>query len=203
MSAAVAAVAALTGEESETDDAQAIGAATGSSEQAAPSEPPCVVDAARNFLRAAQKQACASCAPGLKQMLEILDRLRAGQGKAGDTEELERLGHETKQACQCAVGKTVPDPILNGLRDFRDEYEAHVAGRCPARKCKALIRYVVGGACIGCTICAQRCPVAAIPAQPYRRHTIDDALCICCDLCKKLCPVSAITIAPISPDSSS
>ena len=41
---------------------------------------------------------------------------------------------------------------------FREEFEAHIEGRCPAGRCKALIQYVVTDECTGCTsdeICAR------------------------------------------------
>ena len=46
-----------------------------------------------------------------------------------------------KRGSLCGLGKTAPNPVLSTLRYFRDEYEAHLAGRCPAGRCKALIRY--------------------------------------------------------------
>lgn len=84
--------------------------------------------------------------------------------------------------------------MLSTLRYFRDEYEAHIEGRCPAGRCKALVHYRVTDACIGCTKCAQECPVDAIPMRPYERHEIDDALCTRCDSCRSVCPVNAIEV---------
>ena len=80
------------------------------------------------------------------------------------------------------------------MRYFRDEYEAHIAGRCPSGKCKPLIEYVIHDNCTGCTICAQHCPVNAIPLTPYHRHQINTNLCTRCDVCRVDCPENAITI---------
>jgi ferredoxin len=80
------------------------------------------------------------------------------------------------------------------LRYFRDEYEAHLQGRCPAGQCVGLIKYQVTNACTGCTLCAQHCPVHAIPMRPYARHEIDLELCTRCDTCRKLCPEHAIEV---------
>ena len=68
------------------------------------------------------------------------------------------------------------------------------AGRCPARKCTTLIHYTINTECTGCTICAQHCPVDAIPMTPYAQHVIDDAKCTRCDTCLQVCPQKAVEV---------
>ena len=94
----------------------------------------------------------------------------------------------------CGLGKTAPNPVLTTLRYFRDEYEAHLQGHCPAGKCTALIKYRVRDNCTGCTICAQHCPVDAIPMTPYARHVIDLEKCTRCDSCRQVCPQGAVEV---------
>jgi ferredoxin len=84
--------------------------------------------------------------------------------------------------------------VLSTLKYFRHEYEAHVQGWCPAKKCRPLIRYTITDACIGCTRCRQRCPVDAIPFAPYQKHSIDETKCTRCDSCRVVCPVQAVVI---------
>ena len=98
------------------------------------------------------------------------------------------------QGSLCGLGKTAPNPVLTTLRYFRDEYEAHLQGRCPAGKCKALIKYRVRENCTGCTLCAQHCPVDAIPMTPYARHVIDLEKCTRCDSCRQVCPYEAVEV---------
>jgi ferredoxin len=69
-----------------------------------------------------------------------------------------------------------------------------LARRCPAGKCRPLIHYRITERCIGCTICAQKCPAGAIAPRPLERHEIDDAKCIRCGTCKMVCPVGAVKV---------
>jgi len=128
------------------------------------------------------------------RMKEILDRLCAGQGRADDLHKLELLAGITAGGSLCGLGKTAPNPVLSSLKYFRPEFEAHLHGHCPAKKCKPLIRYQVTDTCFGCTRCAQYCPADAIPMNPYHHHVVQDQSCTKCDICRQVCPVGAIEI---------
>jgi len=157
----------------------------------------CIVDIARYFLAFTQDQSCGRCTPcriGTRRMLDILQRLCEGQGKKGDIEELEELGRYIKKASLCGLGSTAPNPVLTTITYFRDEYEAHIEGRCPAGRCKALITYSITDECIGCTLCAQHCPSEAITMRPYEQHEIDQDKCVQCDTCRQVCPVDAVEV---------
>ena len=131
----------------------------------------CMVDIARYFLRFTQDQSCGKCTfcrIGTRRMLDILDRLCDGPRQARRPGRAGRAGPAGQARAACAAsGRTAPNPVLSTLRYFREEYEAHLAGRCPAGKCKALIGYAITDDCIGCTLCAQQCPADAIPMTPY------------------------------------
>jgi NADH:ubiquinone oxidoreductase subunit F (NADH-binding)/NADH:ubiquinone oxidoreductase subunit E/Pyruvate/2-oxoacid:ferredoxin oxidoreductase delta subunit len=160
-------------------------------------ETDCMVDIAHYFLSFTQNQSCGKCTfcrIGTRRMLELLDKIRSGKGKEDDLIHLENLARSTKKGSLCGLGKSAPNPILSTLRYFRDEYEAHLQGRCPAGKCSALIQYIVTEECIGCTICAQKCPSDAIAFRPYEVHHIDLNKCIKCDICRQACPADAIII---------
>src|SRR5450759_4618483 len=160
----------------------------------------CMVDIARFFLKFTQAESCGKCTfcrIGTKRMLEILERLCAGEGRRDDLEKLATLANYTSRGSLCGLGQTAPNPVLTTLRYFREEYEAHLAGRCPAGRCPALIRYRVNGNCIGCTLCAQVCPVGAIAYRPYERHEVDERLCTRCDMCRQACQDDAIEV--VSP----
>ncbi len=171
------------------------GAIMGSGGMVVLDEDDCMVDIARYFLAFTQRESCGKCTYcriGTKRMLEVLERLCEGKGKKGDIEELEHLAEVTKAGSLCGLGRTAPNPILSTIDNFRDEYEAHIEGRCPAKKCKALISYVINEDCIGCTKCAQACAVEAIAMRPHEQHEIDDEKCVRCDSCRQVCPVGAV-----------
>ena len=158
----------------------------------------CMVDMAKYFLQFTQQQSCGKCSfcrVGTRRMLDIMERLCGGKGRREDLVELETLARQVSAGSLCGLGKSAPNPVLSTLKYYRDEYEAHARGRCPAGKCTALIKYQVNAKCTGCTICAQRCPVHAIGLRPYARHEIDNALCTRCDTCRQACPYGAIEIA--------
>lgn len=157
----------------------------------------CMVDIARYFLHFTQDQSCGKCTlcrVGTRRMLDILDRICSAQGRRGDLEELESLARAVRAGSICGLGKTAPNPVLSTLQYFHDEYVAHLEGRCPAGKCQDLIVYKINDQCIGCTLCAQHCPVNAIPLTPYKKHTIDDQLCTRCDTCRDVCPTGAVYV---------
>jgi ferredoxin len=154
-------------------------------------------DMAHYFLSFTLNQSCGSCTfcrIGTRRMLELLEKIRSGQGKNEDLLNLEKLAHSTSKGSLCGLGKTAPNPVLTTLHYFREEYEAHINGHCPAGKCLPLIHYIILDECIGCTKCAQRCPSDAIGFSPYEKHTIDPEKCIKCDICRQICPVDAIII---------
>ena len=127
-------------------------------------------------------------------MLDILDRLCNGEGKAADLDELQQLAEVIRKGSLCGLGKTAPNPVLSTMKYFRDEYEAHIQKRCPTARCKALITYSITDECIGCTICAQNCPADAIAMKPYEKHEIDSAKCVRCGTCKSVCPADAVKV---------
>ena len=174
-----------------------IGAIMGSGGMVVLDDTACMVDIARYFLQFTQNQSCGKCLfcrIGTKRMLELLELLCAGQAGRQHLAELERLARQVTQASLCGLGKTAPNPVLTTLRYFRDEYEAHLQGPLSGRECTRLLKYRILENCTGCTICAQRCPVNAIPMTPYERHSVDNEKCTRCDSCRQMCPNGAVEV---------
>jgi NADH-quinone oxidoreductase subunit F len=176
----------------------AVGAIMGSGGMVVLDDTTCMVDIARYFLRFTQDQSCGKCTfcrVGTRRMLDIMDRICAGKADRTALQSLEHLAHQVCGGSLCGLGRTAPNPVLSTLKYFREEYEAHLHGRCPAGRCTQLIAYRVTPECTGCTLCAQRCPAQAIPFTPYARHEINLDLCTRCDTCRQVCPANAIEVS--------
>jgi ferredoxin len=153
-----------------------------------------MVDIAHYFLSFTKEESCGKCTPcrvGTKRMLEILEKIKSGEGEKSDIVLLEDLAPTVKNASLCGLGQTVPNPVLSTLKYFRDEYEEHVRNkRCPALVCKDLIKFNIDKKkCIGCGLCKKNCPVEAISGETKKPHAIDLNKCIKCGICYQICPV--------------
>ena len=123
------------------------GAIVGSGGMVVMDDTTCMVDMARFFLDFTCKESCGKCTYcrlGTKRMLEILERITAGEGREGDIELLEELSYKVKDGSLCGLGQTAPNPVLTTIKYFRNEYEDHINNKtCTAKQCSALIKYVI------------------------------------------------------------
>jgi len=181
------------------DNLIAAGSMMGSGGMIVMDEDDCMVAIAKFYLEFTVDESCGKCAPcriGNKRLFEILSKITEGNGTPEDMDRLSILGNVIKDASLCGLGQTSPNPVLSSLKYFKDEYIAHVKhGRCPAGKCKALLKYVViDDKCTGCTLCFRNCPVGAITGEKREVHYIDQSLCIKCGICFEKCKFDAIQL---------
>jgi len=185
---------------------KAAGAMVGSGGVIVMDDSNCMVNVAKFFLEFSLEESCGKCTPcrvGLKQMYTIMERITDGEGKEGDIEELERLGESIKELSLCGLGQTAPNPVLSTIRYFRDEYEAHIKEqRCPTKVCLPLLHFDINkDKCIGCSLCARKCPVDCISGSREEKYLIHQADCVKCGNCVEVCPVNAVNkIAGIHTD---
>ena len=186
------------------DNLIAIGSMMGSGGLIVMDEDTCMVDLARFFLEFTVDESCGKCTPcriGTKRLLEILDKIIAGNGELEDLDRLEELSNYIKSASLCGLGQTAPNPVLSTLRYFRDEYVAHIVDKkCPAGVCKSLLQFKIDmDKCIGCGMCAKNCPADAIsrtdyvaPGHKLASFAIDPKKCVKCGACMEKCKPHAI-----------
>ena len=179
------------------DSLQKVGAMIGSGGLVVMDDKTCMVEVARFFMNFTQNESCGKCVPcreGTKRMLEILERIVAGQGQPGDIDLLLELAETISATALCGLGKTAAQPVVSTIRYFRDEYEAHVnEKRCPTHNCQKLKRYYIDAQeCKGCSKCARNCPVGAISGEVRSPFVIDQEKCIKCGACIDGCSFHAV-----------
>jgi NADP-reducing hydrogenase subunit HndC len=161
----------------------------------------CMVNIAKFFMDFCVDESCGKCSPcriGLKQMLDILERITGGHGKDGDIEELQRLGEAVNKLSLCGLGQSAPNPVLSTIRYFREEYEAHIRDKsCATKVCLDLMHFDIDKSrCIGCSLCARKCPVTCISGSREEKYTIHQLDCVKCGNCQDVCPVKAVSRIP-------
>ena len=179
------------------DSLKKVGAMIGSGGMVVTDENACMVEIARFFMNFTQNESCGKCVPcreGTKRMLEILERIVSGHGREGDIDLLLELADTIATTSLCGLGKSAANPVVSTIRDFRDEYEAHIRDkRCPAGACRGFRRFVIKAElCTGCSKCSRICPAGAIAGGLKKSFAIDAGKCVRCGACVGSCKFGAI-----------
>jgi NADH-quinone oxidoreductase subunit F len=98
-------------------------------------ETTCIVGAVLRMTEFYRDESCGKCTPcreGTFWLVQLLERLEAGQGRASDIELLRDICDNIAGKSFCPLGDAATSSILSSIKLFRDEYIAHVTqGHCP------------------------------------------------------------------------
>ncbi len=116
-----------------------IEAGPGSGSIVAMDEHRCIVDMIKNIAQFFEHESCGKCTPcrnGTNQIVTILENISSGDGKIDDLRKLEVLGNTMTQTSFCPLGQTAPNIMLQAIKKYRSEFEAHISDKkCPAQIC--------------------------------------------------------------------
>ncbi len=175
---------------------KALGSMMGSGGMIVMDEDDCMVNVAKFFLEFTLDESCGKCTPcriGNKRLYEMLQEICDGRGTMETFTKLKNLSYTIKDTALCGLGQTSPNPVLSTMKNFEDEYLAHInEQRCPAGVCTNLISFQINDKCVGCTLCARNCPVNCISGDKKQKHEIDQNKCIKCGVCFSACKFHAI-----------
>jgi len=89
-----------------------------------------VVDIMHRTMEFFVEESCGKCAPcreGTQAIAETLARIAGGKGVRKDLKALEELSRAMMLTSSCGLGQAAPFPIVDSLRYFSEEYEAHIS----------------------------------------------------------------------------
>ncbi|MBI2419839.1 MAG: NADH-quinone oxidoreductase subunit NuoF [Ignavibacteriales bacterium] len=187
-----------------------VGAMMGSGGFVVMDQDTCMVDIAKFFLTFIQNESCGKCVPcreGTKRMLEIVERIptsyKLTKTKTDQLQRfkgminLERLADVIRDTSLCGLGQSAANPVLSGLKYFREEYEEHLYERkCSAGVCKEILVYTIDNShCTGCGVCVRKCSSEAILGEKGHAHYIIEDKCVKCGLCFEACRFDAVNVS--------
>jgi NADH-quinone oxidoreductase subunit F len=123
------------------DSVAKIGSMLGSGGVVVLDEDTCMVDFARRIIKFYQHESCGWCIPcreGTMWLKKLLERFHDGGGRPEDIPLVDELARNMLGRTFCPLGDAAAMPTGAIVRKWRDEFEAHLNGRCPFKPADAL-----------------------------------------------------------------
>src|SRR5690606_16610437 len=70
---------------------------------------------------------CTPCREGTYWLDKVLDRIMSGQGKPSDVDLIDNIAKNMQGATLCALGDFAANPIIHTIKNFPDDFKAHLA----------------------------------------------------------------------------
>jgi len=176
-----------------------MGSMMGSGGMIVMSEDDCVVDVSKFYMEFCVDESCGKCAPcriGTRQIHSLLEKITSGNGSMEDLDKIKEISFAMQKSSLCVLGQSAPNPTISTIKKFEAEYIAHIKDhKCPAGKCKDLVRFEINEKCIGCLACMRNCPASCITGEKKSRQVIDQSKCLKCGECFKTCKFGAVVKA--------
>ncbi len=134
--------------------------------------------------------------PVVDQIDGLLPQMQCGQcGLPGCRQYAEAVARGEAELNLCVPGGA---NVVKALADLlgRDAGSADAAEGPKGRQ----VAVIDEPWCVGCTLCAQACPVDAIVGAAKHLHTVLRSECTGCALCVEPCPVSCIRMETVPED---
>ncbi len=123
-------------------------------------------------------EACGRCAPGRwggRILYDLLDKIARGEGALSDMEHLKEVSRNMQLTSKCEIGKTVPNPLLDLMTHFEEDFLACINGQMPSKHYHEEVGYIAKVT----APCTDACPAHVdIPAyiEGVRDLRFDDSL---------------------------
>jgi NADH:ubiquinone oxidoreductase subunit F (NADH-binding) len=96
------------------------------------------VAAVRETIAYNSRESCGKCTPcreGTVRLLDLFDGLRSGSADSGDLDMINDLNDILALGSLCGLGQMAPNPVRALFKNFPEEIQDHMAGRCAAGVC--------------------------------------------------------------------
>jgi len=99
----------------------------------------CMVHWAMERTRYLSDQTCGKCVPcrvGVKRVAGVLQGIESGLGTDDDLKLLDEFSRYIPDGSLCGFGVHATHALITAMRNYPDDFAAHLAGRCPTGTCE-------------------------------------------------------------------
>ncbi len=90
-------------------------------------------------------EACGRCAPGRwggRILYDLLDKIARGEGTYDDVAHLKEVSKSMQLTSKCEIGKTVPNPLMDLMEHFKDEFDRCIDEQVPSKHYDTEVNYI-------------------------------------------------------------